>query len=203
MRVELPQGFRSIPREEVDFEHPTEDEELPNGTFFASVHGVEGMTAADATAYAQFFALVLQASPHYSEEEKGKFIPLRTPEKIIQKIGDRNWILLTIKDASGQMLGSLEAELIANNAGEKFGNIKWTLAHPEHRRQGVGTGLKNEFERIIRERGCSGIITAIKDDNIASIKMNRALGVLRDDSFPRTSNGSAWYTKRFTIGNET
>ena len=190
-------------REEEPIERLVEDDHIPDGTFFAALpHSIERMTANDAIEYAGFFSLVLNVSPHYSDEEKRVSIELRSSRKNLEKITDTsNWILLSVKDEkSGKTIGSLEAQMIANSKGERFGNIKWTLVHPEYWRQGIGTQLKLRFEELIKERGCAGVITAIKDDNIASIEMNRALGIVRDDSFPRTSSGLAWYTKRFVLG---
>ena len=144
-----------------------------------------------------FFALVVNASSHYTDEEKRAAIELRTPDKNIQKINDPRWVMLTIKDPSSRaMVGSLEALLLANNQGERFGNIKWTLVHPEYRRQGIATQLKLQLESMLRESGCSGIITGIKDNNEASIAMNAALGISPDASI-RASPGQKWYTKRF------
>ncbi len=201
MGIELPPGFRSLTDADAQREDQgDEDGPIPEGIFFAaSPHAVELMTPADAMEYADFFESVIRASPHYPDpKERNAVFASHSAEKNAERIADKDWIHLRIRDeTSGKMIGSLEAKLIADTQGDRLGNIKWTLAHPEHRREGIGTQLKLQLESLLKERGCTGIITGIKDDNVASIEMNLALGMVRDDSLPRASNGAAWYIKRF------
>ena len=196
----MPLSFKVLRQGDMPLlERPMEDEQLPEGTFFAaSEHVVETMAVHEAAEYATFFASIVSASPYYSLEEKKVTIEMRSVDKVEAKLNDNNWILLTVKNSVlGRMIGSLEAQLIANQGKEIFGAIKWTLVHPDFRRQGIGIQMKLEFENILRQQGCAGIITGIRNDNVASIEMNRAQGILRDDSIPMSMPQAAWYTKRF------
>ena len=196
----MPPSFKVLQPGDISLlERPMEDEQVPEGTFFAaSEHVVESMAVNDVAEYSAFFASIVNASPYYSLEEKKITIEMRSVDKVEAKLNDNKWILLTVKDSeSGKMIGSLEAQLIANRGKEVFGAIKWTLVHPDFRRQGIGIQMKLEFENILRQQGYAGIITGIRDNNVASIEMNRAQGILRDDSIPMSMPQAAWYTKRF------
>jgi GNAT superfamily N-acetyltransferase len=156
------------------------------------------MTDADCAEYAEFFKRVLEGTEYYSPEEREKSYAVRTEAATREKIHNPEWILLCVRAATGEMIGALEAKILSDASGQKYGNIKWTVVHPEHRRQHIGTLLKCRFEEEARGKGCAGIITAIKDENKASIFMNQRLGVLPSAHMPRPQPDMQWYVKRFT-----
>lgn len=169
---------------------------IPEGTFFAGHdHLVETMTEKDVTAYAAFARMVIEQTPYYSDEDREESYAARTPEKIAEKLADPDWVLLTVKNEASDIIGSLEAKLIA--LGNKpVGNIKWTLTHPDYRRQGIATSLKLQFEQMLREREFVGIATGIKDDNAASIAMNLKMGYRVAEEM-HADPGMKWYVKYF------
>jgi GNAT superfamily N-acetyltransferase len=170
---------------------------IPEGTFFAAGPDVQAMTDADAAEYAAFFKMVLGQTEHYSPEERQESYAARTEDMTREKIKNPDWILLCVRSEAGVIIGTLEAKIITDASGERYGNIKWTVVHPEFRRQHIGTLLKVYFEAEARARGCVGIITGIKDGNTVSIHMNKRLGVLPSTVMPRPHPDMQWYTKRF------
>lgn len=177
-------------------------DQIPEGAFFSDdPRSIETLSANEADDYISFFQEVIKDSPHYTDEEKEGFLKTRMPQAIFEKVSSPEWIFLVIRDDGNRnIIASQEAQLL-NMGGQLVGNIKWTLVHPNFRKQGLATILKKQLENVLRDKGAVGIITSIKNNNIASIEMNRKLGIVRDDSFPPPTPDAAWYTKRLDKDN--
>lgn len=171
---------------------------IPEGTFFACTPAnTDSLQANDIDEYMALLRIAIGESPHYNDQEKQESIGLRTPEHIQAKLDNPDWILLGAKNEDGRLIGSIEATILTSPAGQRIGNIKWTLVHPDARQQGIATLLKRTLEEELRGRGCIGILTAIKDTNTASIEMNRKLGVVPEPTLAQPAPDMRWYAKYF------
>ncbi len=166
--------------------------------------GVLTATPSDLQEYFVFFSRMIRESRDvYSEEDAHSASLNRSPDIFQKKIEDGSVKVLTFKDNSGQLIGTLEAREITNSTnGEKFGNIVWIFVEPTYRGKKldqinttIAKYLNARADEFFQETGCVGMIASIRDNNVRSIGMHESIGFKKDNMWP-ADTGRAWYTKR-------
>lgn len=145
---------------------------------------IEALTMADIPAFRTFMIEGLQQVPYLTEPIKQHQIALRTPAFYQEAIRNPNKTFLITKDSQGRILGGMETEIKGIEdpvvAGRMYtvGHVNWIITAPEHRRQGVGRSLYQDYERRLRQRGnIDKMMAHVHDANERSLGLHRRMGI--------------------------
>lgn len=94
--------------------------------------------------------------------------------RLTENIGSKKALVLTARGATEELIGFHWVCLVEGNETCAYVNSTWV--HPDYRKRGIGSRLKDEGERWARERGATHIAASVALRNNAMIEFNRRRG---------------------------
>jgi len=96
------------------------------------------------------------------------------PDKLKKYLESENTLLLLAKDGE-KIVGAVLCYILPHPAGEDTLYVHEFDTHPDYRRQGIGTKMIHELQKIAKEKGLSEAWLATETDNIAANSFYKSL----------------------------
>lgn len=163
--------------------------------------------------FSSFFEKQIDNSDSYSNEEKEKVKRQHTPENILKKYREGNYLYM-LAMVSNQVVGVLEAKIVgvteknkilseifaklSKKGFQSFGYMAWILvdsSNPNIARTGVGSKLYLHAQKDFLMKGVDILVACVKTDNSSSIEFHKKNGYTIDDALDDSSE-YVWFTKK-------